>query len=92
MAAVRSTRAIIAALTTKGANSRGSHHVMLTKQIDGVTVAMTRVSHGRKDVPVGVMKAMARQCHLKLAEFVDLVDCPLSESDWNELIIARRPH
>lgn len=52
---MRSTRAIIAALPSKGAGVRQSHHVMLTKRIDGVAVAVTKVSHGRKDVPKGWM-------------------------------------
>lgn len=90
MGSVRSTTAIIAALRSKGAEARQSHHVMITKQIDGVTVVVTRVSHGRKDVPRGVMRAMARQCHLTLPQFVDLVDCPLSEADWDELILSAR--
>lgn len=87
---MRSTRAIIAALRSKGAEVRHSHHAMVTKRIDGVTVVITRVSHGRKDVPKGVMKAIAKQCHLTLPQFLDLVDCPLSQADWDELILAAR--
>lgn len=87
---MRSARDIIAAMQSKGAEVRNAHHVMITKRIDGVTVAATKVSHGRGDVPTGLMKTMARQCHLTLAQFVDLVDCPLSEADWDELILAAR--
>ena len=90
MGSVRSTTAIIAALRSKGAEVRQSHHVMLTKRIDGVTVVVTRVSHGRKDVSKGVMRAMAKQCHLTLPQFIDLVDCPLSQADWDELILSAR--
>lgn len=90
MGSVRSTRTIIAALRSKGAEVRQSHHAMVTKRIDGVTFVVTRVSHGRKDVPKGVMRAIAGQCHLTLPQFVDLVDCPLSEADWDELILAAR--
>lgn len=87
---MRSTTAIIAALRSKGAEVRQSNHVMLTKRIDGVTMVLTKVSHGRKDVPKGVMRAMDRQCHLTLPQFIDLVECPLSEADWDELILAGR--
>lgn len=90
MAAVRSTKAIISSLEAKGADVDNSHHVMLTKRIDGVVVALTRVSHGRKDVPPVVMRAMAKQCHLTLPEFVRLVDCPMSQGEWDELILERR--
>lgn len=90
MGSVRSTRAIIAALRSKGAEVRQSHHAMVTKRIDGVTVVVTRVSHGRKDVSKGVVRAMAKQCHLTLPQFLDLVDCPLNEDDWNELILSAR--
>ena len=32
---------------------------------------------------------MARQCYLKAPEFWDLIDCPLSEKDWEKLIKER---
>lgn len=90
MGAVRPAKAVISSLVAKGADVDNSHHVMLTKRIDGVVVALTRASHGRKDVTPGVMRAMAKQCHLTLSEFVRLVDCPMSQGDWEELILERR--
>jgi hypothetical protein len=69
----------------------GSHHIMLTKEIDGVTQLVTRVSHSAKVIDDGLGSLMGKQLALQLREFWDLVDCPLSEKDWEEIVAERCP-
>jgi len=66
-----------------------NHHHMLRKKVEGVTTLVTRISHGAKEIDSHLGGLMARQCCLTLAEFWKLVDCPLSEADWDGLISER---
>lgn len=75
-----------AALLAKGMDRDDNHHVMLRKRIEGVTHLVTRISHGRGgEVNDGLAKLMASQCCLQLAEFWRLVDCSLTEEEWDAL-------
>jgi hypothetical protein len=78
-----------AALLAKGMERDESHHHMFRKTIDGVTHLVTRTSHGANEIGDGLAKLMANQCCLQLGEFWNLVDCPLSEDDWNALVATR---
>ncbi|WP_395659140.1 hypothetical protein [Nocardioides sp.] len=62
---------------------------MFTKTIDGVVTLVTRVSHGSDEIGNSLGKLMANQCALHLREFWDLVDCTLSESDWDDIVRER---
>jgi hypothetical protein len=67
-----------------------SHHVMFRKTVEGVTHLVTRVSQGRRgEVNDSLAKLMANQCCLQLAEFWRLIDCPLSEAEWEALVMER---
>ena len=50
------------------------------------TVARTKVSLGTKykDLSDDLISAMARQCHLPKSEFLDLVDCPMTQRGYEE--------
>ena len=89
MAESRRAVAVEKALTDKGMTLKQGHHKMFRKKIDGVTTVVTRISHGTKDVPTSLGKLMGHQCYLHPKEFWELVDCPLGESRWNELIAER---
>lgn len=65
------------------------HHIMLRKKIDGVTTVFTRMSHNDQEIRGNLIGLMARQCYLKAPEFWDLIDCPLSEKDWEKKIKKR---
>lgn len=67
-----------------------SHHHMFRKKIEDVTVLVTRTSHSRRDIDDKLARLMANQLCLQQSEFWDLVDCPLEEEGWNELIAERR--
>jgi hypothetical protein len=77
------------ALLAKGMEEDESHHHMYRKTIEGVTHLVTRMSHGAKEIDDGLGRLMARQLCLQLAEFWDLVECPLSEGAWDELVRER---
>ncbi len=78
-----------AALLTKGMVPSESHHHMLKKKIEGVTTLVTRTSHDDKEISGDLATLMARQCCLYVREFWLLVDCPLSQADWEKLIRER---
>jgi hypothetical protein len=77
------------ALLAKGMERDENHHSMFRKTIGGVTHLVTRVSHGAREIDDGLGKLMANQCCLQLREFWNLVDCPLSERDWDVLVRER---
>ena len=66
-----------------------SHHHMFRKTIEGVTHLVTRTSHGMAEIHDGLAKRMAYQCCLQLAEFWELVDCSLSEDEWEAKVRER---
>jgi len=85
----RTAAQVTAALQAKGMEPDENHHHMYRKTIDGVTRLVTRVSHGSTTIGDGLGKLMASQCCLYLKEFWSLVDCDLSEAEWNELVRTR---
>jgi hypothetical protein len=66
-----------------------NHHEMYRKTIEGVTHLLTRISHGAREIDDHRGGLMASQCCLQLREFWNLVDCPLSEEDWDRVIRKR---
>ena len=89
--ATRRAEQVAQALLDKGMAQDEKHHHMFRKSLEGVTHLVTRISHSAKEIDDGLGKRMANQCCLQLREFWRLVDCPLSEDDWDELIRERCP-
>lgn len=77
------------ALLDKGMVRDENHHHMFRKELEGVTHLVTRISHSKGEIDDGLGKLMANQCCLRLREFWELVDCPLSEADWDALVRER---
>ncbi len=77
------------ALTAKGMVRDESHHHMYRKTIEGVTTLVTRMSHGSGEINDFLGKLMANQCCLQLREFWQLIDCPLTEQQWDEKVRER---
>ena len=77
------------ALLAKGMERDESHHTMYRKRIAGVTHLVTRISHGSREINDSLASLMAKQLCLQLKEFWELIDCPLSESEWEELVAQR---
>jgi hypothetical protein len=86
---VRTADSVSDALVHKGMTPDNEHHVMFTKTVDGVTHLITRISHGARELDDHLLSLMGKQCALYLKEFVRLVDCPLSEEEWDNLVRAR---
>lgn len=91
MGKARRASDVHAALCAKGMLPHENHHHMLRKQIEGVTTLVTRVSHSAKDINDSLGKLMANQSCLQLREFWDLVDCPMTQTEWEALIRERCP-
>ena len=77
-----------AALVAKGITQDEGHHHMYRKKVAGV-IEVTRKSHDDREINNTLATRMAKQCCLYLAEFWQLIDCPLSERAWNDKIRER---
>ncbi len=76
-----------AALQKKGFQSRQSHHVFFHLVVDGrKTIISTKISHGEREIADSLLGMMARQIRLSRKQFNDLIDCPLSHSDYLKLL------
>jgi hypothetical protein len=62
-----------------------NHHHMFRRELDGVTTLVTRISHNSKGIDDGLGGLMGNQLCLRLKEFWELVDCPLTESGGTRL-------
>jgi hypothetical protein len=79
------------ALKAKGMDCDDGHHHMYRKTVDGVTHMVTRISHNAHEINDDLGKRMANQLCLQLREFWRLVDCPLTEDEWDALVAERCP-
>jgi hypothetical protein len=89
MAAPQKANRVAQALEAKGMERDEKHHHMFRKEIAGVTELVTRMSHNAPEINDHLGGLMAKQCCLQLREFWELVDCPLSEEEWDQLVTDR---
>ena len=86
----RQKNKVESALLSKGfQESQNDHHYFIYFTKDGKkTTAKTKTSHTKKmkDIPDNLLSQMAKQCHLKKAQFLDLVDCPLSQDQYEKIL------
>ncbi|HVD03944.1 MAG TPA: hypothetical protein VNF75_07415 [Candidatus Dormibacteraeota bacterium] len=85
---------VAAALVRKGMTRDPSHHNMFAKTVvvgDYNVELHTRISHGTSLIPDKVIAAMARQCALRKAEFLALVDCSFDELSWDQTVRGNCP-
>lgn len=54
-----------------------------------VKVARLTVPMGRKEVPPKTLKSMAEQLKLTVDEFKDLIACPLTRADYEQILTER---
>jgi hypothetical protein len=88
--AVLRTRAVDRALVGKlGFEKTETHHHVYRRWLDGVLVARTYISHGGRELSRYHVSQMARQMHLRTAEFADAVHCPLSREDYDQILRER---
>jgi len=86
----RNKQSIEAALTGKGFRQENNdHHFFVYWSLDGKkTRARTKTSHTKKhkDIGDGLLAEMARQCKLNKAQFVALVDCPMTQAGYERVL------
>ena len=80
------------ALEAKGFRRRERHHsyfVFYTEE-GTKTPVRTKTSHGKggADIPNNLFSRMARQCKLRTADFQALVDCFLSQAEYEALLTS----
>ncbi len=91
MGKVYSGRTIEAALLKKGflKESDGDHiRYYFPNKARTDWVVRTKISHGMqgKTIDSWLLTQMARQLHLTKAQFLELIDCTLSEEDYREIL------
>jgi len=91
MGNVRSGRNIDSALRKKGffRDSDGDHvHYYLLRDTGERTSIKTKMSHGilGSTLSADLISKMARQLHLTKDQFLDLIDCTLSEEDYRTIL------
>lgn len=79
------------ALEAKGMERDESHHHMFRKRVEGVTTLVTRMSHNAQEVDDGLAGMMSKQLCLQLKEFWELIDCPMTQEKWEEIVAERCP-
>jgi predicted RNA binding protein YcfA (HicA-like mRNA interferase family) len=82
----RDKRKVEQALLKKGFEQDDTHHhFFLYRTEQGqLTSIRTRTSHSGKDLNSYLLNSMAKQCHLSKSEFLNLVDCPLSRTQYEK--------
>jgi hypothetical protein len=57
--------------------------------LEGKKTARITVPKGRKDIPPGTYRSMARQLFLTVAQFDELLDCPMNLKKYVKIITER---
>ena len=91
MSNVRSARDIDKALRKKGFRREmdGKHiHYFFPGANGGKSGIFTSISHGMGSTTIGdtLLGLMTRQLHLTKKQFLDLIDCPISEEDYRTIL------
>jgi hypothetical protein len=78
------------ALKSKGfKQTEGDHHWFVYVTIEGKKTAIkTKTSHTQKmkDISDSLLSLMAKQCHLSKDQFLNLVDCPLDQEEYEKIL------
>lgn len=80
-------------LRSKGFRRTATHHKFFIYWTlkGGKTTVKTKTSHGSssKSLGVALLGRMADQCHLETWEFMDLVDCPLDQEGYENILVRK---
>jgi len=87
----RPRKVVMASLEKKGFSvSEGDHsYFIYHTQAGKKTIVKTKVSHSGKDLSKPLISMMAKQCKLTTSDFHDLVDCPLSQVEYEAKLAAQ---
>lgn len=82
----RDKKKIESSLKSKGFSPKnGDHNYFLYITKEGkISDIRTKTSHGKQPKTIGepLLSLMAKQCHLEKSDFLNLIDCPLSQEDY----------
>ena len=76
-------------LKSKGfedAENKSDDHKYLNFFYNEKLILHTKISHGAKDLNDFLIKQMSSQCKLSKEQFKDLANCPLSESEYLQIL------
>ena len=83
---IRKKNMVEKSLLAKGFQLEQNHHRYFTyyTQENIRTPIKTKTSHGgkKKDLPDYLLGQMAKQCNLTKSEFLALIDCPMSQKEY----------
>lgn len=71
----------------------GDHHFFIYYNLKGEkTAVFTKTSHTPKmrEIPDNLLGLMAKQCRLNKADFLNLVDCPLSRDEYEQKLASNK--
>jgi hypothetical protein len=84
------TRAVRAALLSKGFIADDTHHEMFWLIVDGKKTSIrTRISHGVAEYGDNLLALVARQVGLSKKELYSLVDCPMDGEKLKRVLVER---
>ena len=90
MGGPRKSRAIRAALLSKGFIADETHHEMFWLVVDGRKSSIrTRINHGVAEYGENLLSLIARQVGLSNKELYSLVDCPMNGEKLKRLLVER---
>jgi hypothetical protein len=77
---------IESSLSKKGFQLQNSHHKLYIYCVDGTKTGIrTFVSHGKNEYSDKLLNKMRSQLKLSRQQFNDLIQCPLSKEELNEI-------
>jgi predicted RNA binding protein YcfA (HicA-like mRNA interferase family) len=86
-----SARDVAAALSRKGFEKRENDHTYYHFKYKGLDVGVsTMISHGEKEIGIGLVKRMRAQMRLATnADFARFVECPLTLGEYLTILKAQ---
>lgn len=85
------TREIKNGLLKKGFQELNNHHKYYVIIINNKKTSIkTKISHGDKEINEFLLRQMASQTGLSNADFIDLINCPLSLEQYINLLKDRK--
>jgi predicted RNA binding protein YcfA (HicA-like mRNA interferase family) len=86
----RKAQTVIENLQRKGFRKRQGGDKYFHLYVDGKkTAVFTFISHGEREIHDGLLAQMAKQTRLVKKEFLDLVDCPMTDARYLEILRER---
>lgn len=76
------------ALIKKGfRNKEGDHHYYMYYSLSGLKSRIfTKTSHSHKTISDDILSMMSKQCRLTRQQFFNLLDCPLTQEKYEQLL------